>query len=425
MNAVNKFLGPVALLVAVAAIVLVFLRAPAPQPQPIPPGPQPSPVPPTPPEPVESVTGVVVVEDTAAAGQTRGMFLASKKVSAFFKNSNLEHAILSTATVGPDGKVPAAVKPFLDAAAGKTLPYLFQVAKSGKVIKQGELPLDPDKFVALFDTHTEPRALGMRVEKPKLAWKVYGEVPGTKLIPRDQWQEVSLESYLPPVHDQDGKGQCNASATGTAIETSREIGGMSYVELSAGDLYSQINGGRDQGSLLEDGLEVATRDGMAPSKLVPYVWNGRQYQTQAVKDARKQYRVVEAYLCPTFDHVASAIQQGFPVVVGIWWYDSYFRVDADGWLPRPSGNRGGHAITSYGLTKRGTQWGVSTRNSWGVAWGNGGNFVIPETAFDPNGISGYWAVRSVVRTPEPFPASTTMQRVRATMTPAEVFGLAP
>ena len=235
---------------------------------------------------------------------------------------------------------------------------------------------------------------------------------------------MDLEAYLPPVHDQDGRGQCNCSATCTAIEAAREIAGQSYVYLSAGDLYSQINGGRDQGSTLEDGLDCAMRSGVATAQTVPYVWDGRRHSDAKTLGERKQFRVVEAYLCPSFDHMCSALQSGFVVVEGLMWRDN-FKPDSDGWLPsRGAGGAGGHALCGYGVSQRNGTWGIKTRNSWGVTWGNGGNCVIPEPLFGDQ-ITGYWAIRSVTRTPEPFPASGGVKRAKLQLAPDLDFRLAP
>jgi hypothetical protein len=91
---------------------------------------------------------------------------------------------------------------------------------------------------------------------------VYGDTPQTPLVARSQWEGL-VGNYvpdkpdhpnLPYVHDQDGIGQCNPDATTAAEEFTRSVMGLDFVKLSAGDLYGRINGGRDQGSLLEDAL---------------------------------------------------------------------------------------------------------------------------------------------------------------------------
>lgn len=386
-------------------------------PQPVPPGPQPDPQP-------AAVAGFVIVEDTSAAGQARGMFLGSPKVSAFLKNSGLSHAIVSTGAVDPDGKpVGGTLGQLIADGKAKGLPRLYQLDAAGKSVKDAPCPLDPDQFVAAFAPRQQhPRAMGMIAAKPKLKWAVYGTTPQTPMIPRAQWKEVDLEAYLPPVKDQDGIGACNAFATITATEASREIAGLSYVKLSPGWLYGRINGGRDQGSTLEDGLAWMVEHGTCTSATVGDL-SWRSNPSKAAQEA-KNYRVVEAYLCPTVDHMASALQQGFVIVEGLLWRDN-FTPDKDGWLPSVGrGGAGGHALCGYGLTQRNGVWGIKTRNSWGVTWGNGGNCVIPESLFDGQ-ISGYWAIRSVTRTPEPFPPSNSMRRAKLSLSPDLDFSLAP
>lgn len=398
--------------------------APRPDPvDPIPPRPDPGPSPPAVP------AGVVVVEDTLKVDQSRGLFLANKRVQAFFKATNLQHAVYSVGAVGPDGKpIGGRAGELIAAAKAKELPYLFALDSAGAVIREQKLDLtEPDKFIDLFDPHAEtPRAMGCKNEPPLLSWTEFGTAaaPTTRLIPREQWQPVDLEAYLGPVYDQDGRGQCNASATCSALEFAREVGGMEYVHLSAGDLYSQINGGRDDGSTLEAGLRAALTTGVATARTVPYVWNGRRVENAAAKGERQLYKAAEVYLCPSFDHVASAIQQGFIPIIGMKWHGN-FKPDRDGWLPvRGSGGYGGHAIAVCGLDKRvigGKEvWALKIRNSWSAAWGLGGNCYVPEPLLD-GWIGGHWAVRSVVRTPDSFPAVKTARAVRLSLNPSELF----
>lgn len=226
-------------------------------------------------------------------------------------------------------------------------------------------------------------------------WPVYGDggPARTPMIPRAQWQPCSMEGFLSPVHDQDGIGMCNPSATTCGMEACRALQGLPYVKLSAGYMYGRINGGIDRGSRLENSLRDAMQHGTCTVETVPYL-NWRSRPAAAAEEANR-YRVLEAWLCPTFDHVASALQCGFFVIEGLMWHDN-FRVDGDGWLPRRgSGRAGGHAVLGFGLAERGGVWGARTRNSWSEQWGVRGNCVIPETLFGSQ-IGGMWALRAMV-----------------------------
>lgn len=233
----------------------------------------------------------------------------------------------------------------------------------------------------------------------RYAWPVYGDVPACPLVPRSEWDALVEDNAGPddpfnsPAHDQNGYGMCNASATAAAIEDCRAMAGLPPVRLSGGDLYRRICGGSDRGSLLEDGIREAMRGGIASVEAVPYLeW--RRAPAGAAEDA-KRFRVLEAFLCPTFDHCYSAVLRGFRLITGILWAGNY-DPGPDGWLPAPRGNGGGHAIKGYKPTRRGNRYGIWHRNSW-ARWGlNGtGDFVIPEAAYG-GPVGGWWAVRAVV-----------------------------
>jgi len=226
-------------------------------------------------------------------------------------------------------------------------------------------------------------------------WPVFGTVDAGRLIPRSQWRPVSLRSLFPRIKDQDGVGMCNCSATGNVVEGCRRLANLPAVPLSAGDLYRRVSGGVDRGSLLEDALREMMAAGMAPESAVPYLdW---RHDTPTADQVRSKYRITEAAWCPTFDHVASALQQGFLVDIGVWWYGSD-PLDADGWL-RDAGSRGrgGHAICACELAERNGRWGVGIVNSWGPAWGRGGFGVLPEARVS-EGCQAFqaWACRTVV-----------------------------
>lgn len=373
---------------------VVFAGTPGPQPIPPGPGPQPEPQP-TP----GVISSFVVVEDTLKAGPWRGEILGSPKVEAWYHQLQGNRTGAIHLLVDANAPTPAGRK-WAEKAAGKKLPYLFMLDASGGIVKECEAPIaSPDAFVAAFDLHSDtPRAFGLIMEAPKLKWAEFGSTPNTPIIPRSQWKPVKYSSFLPPVYDQDGIGQCASSACCTTIETAARMAGTPIPKLSAGDLYSRVNGGRDRGSLLEDNLDEAQK-GVALASRVPYIWNGRKASDAATVAERSRYRIIEAYWCKDFDAMASALQQGFIVEHGLMWKDN-FKPDADGWLPaRGVGGGGGHALCGYGLVKRGEVWGIATRNSWSASWGRGGDCIIPESLFGSN-IGGFFAVR-VVTSGEP------------------------
>lgn len=415
----------------VPALFMLSFAGPVPPPFPQPPGPGPDPQPNPNPVPVGAVTKFVVVEDTSKAGAWRGDLLFSPKLATFMAqfahgSTTPVHRLVD---INDRESTDLLVKEFQNLAAGKALPWLFLLDSAGKVLKDVACPLTEDAFIAQFDLHVGERKLGLKVGMPKLKWKMFGSTPQTPIIPRSAWKEVSGKAFCPPVHDQDGRGQCASSMTAGMLELARNQVGLPYVKVSAGDLYARVNGGRDDGSLLEDNMAEIMNNGIAPASVVPYVWNGkRPDNSAAMKAQRDRFQVVDAYLCADFDAMASAIQLGFVVGHGMMWRDG-FRVDADGWLVNPSGGQGGHAQMAYGTKQRNGQWGLITQNSWGLTWGGSkdgaikaGSEVVPENLFGTQ-IGGYFALRTVKQTPADFPVGGKFGKLANESRPE--FALAP
>lgn len=233
----------------------------------------------------------------------------------------------------------------------------------------------------------------------KYKWRQYGSKDDEPLIDRKDWPALiaaySDDFYdptLPYVHDQNGIGQCNADATVGAVEATRTQKGLEFVKLSAADLYHRINGGGDNGSLLEDALYEMTTRGVGTAATSGLLWKGGF--RPAPDSERSRFKVLEFALCPTFDHCMSAVLKGRKIISGILWYDNY-NTDSDGWLPSPRGRAGGHAIFGYKPAMRRGQFGIRHQNSWNTTYGVGGRMVVPEPAY-AGPVGGWWAIREVV-----------------------------
>jgi len=233
-------------------------------------------------------------------------------------------------------------------------------------------------------------------------WIEFGNVPNTRVFPRSDWDRLLADyddlgpdhPHLPYVHDQNGVGQCNADATTAAMEFCRSVQGLQPTKLSAADLYAQINGGADNGSLLEDGINAAMKVGTGTAERCGTLWKRGQYMP-ATGPERAKFRVLEAYLCPTFDHRFSAALQGFALIMGSMWYSNYNPMD-NGLLPRGSGSAGGHAYFGFKPTKIDGRFALWCRQSWGN-WSPKFNncFAVTQEHTDEM-IGGIWAVRSMV-----------------------------
>ena len=248
----------------------------------------------------------------------------------------------------------------------------------------------------IIDKAGEQRKLGCILDNRLTAvWPVFGE-GATKglLLPRSQWKPTTKRVLWAPKkkRNQLDQGKCNFEAICYGIEGIRRQTGMPEVWLNSSWGYGHINNGVDQGSSLEAGMAFAMKQGTCSTNFFPD-GDWRTRPNGAEKDALR-YRVLEAWYCPTFDHMASAVQAGFPVVIGIVWGNSD-GVDSNNWMDNnpAGGSAGGHALCRLQLQNDGQRWGLDGPNSWGN-WERDGYCIIPESRF--SGFTGHWAIRSVV-----------------------------
>lgn len=224
---------------------------------------------------------------------------------------------------------------------------------------------------------------------------MWRRVVGVEPEPYDGWvYNLEIEGDNSYVAEGVGVHNCNAFASVQALETCRSLCGQVHVDLFPGNLYGRINGGRDAGSALGDGLSALMDKGVIPQIAGMDAWQwGHGSRPSGWETEGAKFRILEAFDCPTFDHIATAIQCGFLVDYGIM-VGRNFDVESDGWVGEYRGGGGGHALCGVGLVERGGKWGILTANSWGEKWGDKGFGVVPESYFRGN-FNDAWAVRAV------------------------------
>lgn len=260
-------------------------------------------------------------------------------------------------------------------------------------------------MIEIIDSNGVPRFLANNIPPEGhvcKAFPVYGDRADTPMIPRSQWPDLIAKmgdwkdyGFLPPTHDQDGVGQCNADATTGMAESMRLKQGLPLILLSAADLYDRINGGADNGSLLEDAMEEMMERGVGTVATSGAVW--KRGLNKASAEERKRFRFLEVFTAPTFDHFFSGLLSGFDGNTGIMWGQND-EPDGDGWLPASSGQAGGHSLHSYMPAMRqgrgGIQFGCPTHNSWAERWGVKGKCIIPESRYK-GPVGGLFLVRVI------------------------------
>jgi hypothetical protein len=173
------------------------------------------------------------------------------------------------------------------------------------------------------------------------------------------------------IKSQGGRGSCNGYAGAKALEKSRFKLGHKHVALSGEGLYAQINGGQDNGSMLDKGMQVLCDHGCPPEDLVPheeYLWNRI---SQAAKDACPRFKAYECYRADTDDELVSGTAAGFLGVIAVHVANGFTTLDSDGRVTATDGP-GNHAVGIDDFRPYKGKWELDMVNSWGRRYGQDG-----------------------------------------------------
>lgn len=192
--------------------------------------------------------------------------------------------------------------------------------------------------------------------------------------------EVLIE-HLPPVYDQGSVGSCTAQALACAVEALLPRAGYAAERLDRAALYRRERDMigtpyEDSGAILADGVEVL-RLGWEPESLEPAPFFDRSWREPPPALPATAPRLVSAEALD-FDAltIATEIDAGHPVVVGLSVTDQWERAFGAEALPEPGGHViGGHAVALVGFRLDRRCWVV--QNSWGPGFGIGGRILLP------------------------------------------------
>lgn len=197
------------------------------------------------------------------------------------------------------------------------------------------------------------------------------------------------------MQNQRNHGSCNGYAGAGGLSKARWLRGITDgIILSGAFLYSLINGGRDQGSMLEDGLNRITVDGLPPEDLVP--WN-QIYPNQQPREAReiaKKRRGLIAYACQTKQGFRTAMAAGYPCIVAVHAGSRWQRQNAQG-ISGVDNGRGNHAVHCDDAAIIGGQEVYDLCNSWGTGFCDDGRTYVTWDSFEQTfGIHTFYAIAS-------------------------------
>jgi hypothetical protein len=251
----------------------------------------------------------------------------------------------------------------------------------------------------LFDGVYRVLACIPETEESKAAFPVFGSQMATQLDP-SQWQEIDMSWYNPPIWDQGMTSSCVGQGCTAGMQVCYMQSGRPLVEFNPYFCYGLINGGRDQGAMISDGLKALQQYGTCQKDALP---NGVMFKNQFPQTAyenAKRFKLAQAYRCPDFNSICSAITLGFVTPLGIWVGDNFSQVDSQGVAPVPAGGGGGHCILGVGLKKSARYgWMIKIQNSWGKRFGVNGYAYIHKGHFQRMQPDAF-AIQSVIDDPQ-------------------------
>ncbi len=190
----------------------------------------------------------------------------------------------------------------------------------------------------------------------------------TRKAGRNRWESVVW------IKNQGRRGSCNAYACASLLEKTRVIRGQQNIKLGPEWLYAQINGGRDRGSLLKDGIQAMERLGVPRSELVPYEsYLKSQQKAEATEDA-KRFRILkdEYFGISSEEELATALAMNFICLVACHVNNNWMKLDSDG-VVQPTDGMGNHAIhlDDVRISSSG-EYQFDHAGSWGLRYGQSG-----------------------------------------------------
>lgn len=203
------------------------------------------------------------------------------------------------------------------------------------------------------------------------------------------------------IKSQKSHGSCAGFAGASALSRARVRRGNERVDLSGAYLYSLVNGGRDNGSVPEDGMRAMQAKGIATAETVGWdaIYPGRYDRAKADAEAAR-FKGFECYGIDTEIELFSALAAGFDCVVAVHADNGFMKLDSDG-IAGGGNGPGNHAVLCDGLWWDGELVGDGA-NSWDLSYGDKGRMGLTWARhFRPTASNFvYYAIRSTTDDPQ-------------------------
>lgn len=183
------------------------------------------------------------------------------------------------------------------------------------------------------------------------------------------------------IQNQGSHGSCNGYALAGALAKSRYLRGIQDgLILSGAYPYSKMNGGRDNGSALEDGLKVGQEFGCPPESLVPWSMIYPRMQPANANSEAAKHKAKVCYRAKTLQGLRTGLAQEFTAIVAVHAGGSFQKLNSKGIAGVSSGS-GNHAVHVDDLCIVGGTMVYDMANSWGLGYGTEGRAYLTNDTF--------------------------------------------
>jgi len=265
------------------------------------------------------------------------------------------------------------------------------IDKSGQIRRCGTLTVPPN-FVSAFPAFDT-------------AGRIYNDDEIKRLIsdPSRIPSRITYDSSW--TLDQHQFGSCQGHGCASALARARYKRGLSKLLLSGAYAYSKVNGGRDNGSALEDGLRAVSQYGICPLDLVPYnqIYANLQPKSADAEAAKHKgllaFAITGASAAEKRQGLRSALAAGWPCVVAVS-VGSRFDTLRNG-ICGVDGGVGNHAVCVDDLRiVNGTEV-FDMNNSWGTSFGEmGRGYLVWDHFVQTIGNHTFYAIASTTEAGE-------------------------
>ena len=204
------------------------------------------------------------------------------------------------------------------------------------------------------------------------------------------------------IKNQGRAGSCCGQASAVSLAKARYLAGQDWIELSGEFVYSKINDNRDQGALLDDGMEALKEFGAAAYDPTHHEQYRRRAFSKQDEQSAKRFRAFDCVSINSEWELASALVGGWICVVAVHANSAFMKIDSRGIAGPSARGNGNHAVHVDDLiVDRNGILLFDMANSWGAQWGDSGRAYLSwrDHLSRTNRFHYFYAVRSVTDDP--------------------------